>query len=123
MKLRTLSSLARSGNGLLMLRTTQLGASFFKVCFLAAASSSGLLAMLAQGAVAFERIAERLAPDPKAHEGLRAWLDFGVAAGVRGRCVCLRCVVETMVGSGESYGIAAVPDRARFAMPPAAACR
>jgi|SRR3990172_4170812 len=33
------------------------------------------------------------------------------AARTRGRCVCLRCVAETMVGSGESYGIVARADR------------
>jgi SAM-dependent methyltransferase len=66
----------------MMLRTMRLGTAYFRICFLAAAYSSGLVAMLKDGPLELRKIADTMAPDLATHDALRAWLDFGVAAGV-----------------------------------------
>lgn len=70
--------MARTGRLSLLRRTTQLIEPFYRVCFLATAGSSGLLAALKDGPVPFEQLAERFAPDPETRDALEGWLMMGV---------------------------------------------
>lgn len=81
MNLRTLGRLIRRGDLLVLLAVGRLQRTYYRLCFLAAASQAGLLARLARGPVGFEQLAADYAPDPARHDGLRAWLDFGVRLG------------------------------------------
>jgi SAM-dependent methyltransferase len=54
---------------------------YYRLCFLSAAAQEGLLARLAQGPLTFEQLATAYAPDAAQHDGLRAWLGFGVRLG------------------------------------------
>ncbi len=81
MTFRTLWRLFREGNLPVLLRTGRLQRGYYRLCFLSAALHGGLLARLVQGPVAFEQLAAEYAPDPAHHDGLRAWLDFGVRLG------------------------------------------
>jgi len=82
MKPNTFLSLVRDGRGLMGARLMQLSVSFFRVHYLSAASSSGLLAMLSEGPMSVEQVALRIAPNPATADAVRAWLDMGVGAGV-----------------------------------------
>ncbi len=55
--------------------------SFYKVCFLAALESGGLMARLRGGPLTFERLAAD-APGDKAVEALQAWLQMGCKLGL-----------------------------------------
>jgi 4-hydroxy-2,2'-bipyrrole-5-carbaldehyde O-methyltransferase len=82
MKMATMLSMLANGTTPLMFATARLGLSFFRVSFLAAASSEGLLALLRDGPVTLHEIMDRMAPAPGSRDGLKAWLDFGVSAGI-----------------------------------------
>jgi 4-hydroxy-2,2'-bipyrrole-5-carbaldehyde O-methyltransferase len=82
MRLKTVLSLLGGGRGLSTARIMRRSTGFFQVYYLSAAFSSGLLAMLSEGPMTLERIAERMAPNPETHDAVRSWLDFGIAAGV-----------------------------------------
>src|SRR5262249_44020307 len=82
MKLRTALHLVRSGFLGPLLALPRLMPRYYRVCFLATASSCGLLRRLADGPLPLERIAVGMMHDPAMRDGFEAWLDFGVAAGV-----------------------------------------
>jgi 4-hydroxy-2,2'-bipyrrole-5-carbaldehyde O-methyltransferase len=81
MTLRTFWRLIRQGDLSVLLEMGRLQRAYYRLCFLSAALQDGLLARLAQGPLSFEQLAAEYAPDPAWHEGLRAWLDFGVRLG------------------------------------------
>jgi SAM-dependent methyltransferase len=82
MKLKTFLSLVGGRRGLMGARLMRLSVSFFRVYYLSAAFSSGLLAMLSDGPMSVEQVAQRIAPNPATADAVRAWLDMGVGAGV-----------------------------------------
>ena len=81
MRLSTLFSLGMSGRAWLLLSLVRLSRPFYRLCFLASASSSGILRMLARGPVSFDRIASELVPDPACRDALTGWLKVGCALG------------------------------------------
>jgi 4-hydroxy-2,2'-bipyrrole-5-carbaldehyde O-methyltransferase len=81
MTVRTFWRLIRHGDLSVLLGMGRLQRAYYRLCFLSAASQDGLLARLTQGPLSFEQLAAAYAPDPARHEGLRAWLDFGVQLG------------------------------------------
>ncbi len=81
MTLRTFWRLLRQGDLSVLLAMGRLQRAYYRLCFLSAAAQDGLLARLAREALSFEQLAAEYAPDPARHEGLRAWLDFGVRLG------------------------------------------
>ncbi len=85
MPLRTILALARSGFLGPLTRLRRLAFPLYRLSFLAGASASGLLRLLAaEGPIPFQRLAARLAPDPATHGALEAWLGFGVRLGELG---------------------------------------
>lgn len=74
-------NLVVDGNLAVLFRVGRLQRAFYRLSFLSAALEAGLLARLANEPVAFEQLAHEFAPDPAQHDGLRAWLDFGVRLG------------------------------------------
>lgn len=82
MKLKTIKALMGGRRAMMAARMMRLSVSYFRVQFLSAAFSSGLLAMLSEGPRALEQIAARMAPNPATGDAVRAWLDMGVGAGV-----------------------------------------
>jgi SAM-dependent methyltransferase len=81
MTLRTFWRLVRQSDLSVLLRIGRLQREYYRLCFLSAAAQEGLLARLADGPLTFEQLAAEYAPDPARHEGLRAWLGFGVRLG------------------------------------------
>ena len=81
MKLRTAAGLLRSGQAVALLSLSRLTPSYYRVCFLGTAAATGLLRRLASGPASLDQLAAELAT-PAGHDGLEAWLDFGVALGV-----------------------------------------
>lgn len=81
MELRSAFTLAGGRRLALLWRVSGLLQPFYRIVFVASAVSSGLCALLRGGPQPFERIAIELAPDPAARDGLRAWLELGVALG------------------------------------------
>lgn len=85
MDIRTIVSLAASGRLRLLGAVARLLAPFYRITFVASAASGGLLARLAAGPVPFATLARDLAPEPRMHEALRAWLELGVRLGELGK--------------------------------------
>ena len=81
MELRSAFTLAGGRRLALLWRVSGLLQPYYRIMFVASAVSSGLCALLRGGPQPFERIAIELAPDPAARDGLRAWLELGVALG------------------------------------------
>lgn len=71
----------RSGRLLLLARASGLATPFYRVCFLAGLSTSGLLEALRNGPGRLEELADRLGVEPGLRSSLEAWLDFGVRLG------------------------------------------
>jgi 4-hydroxy-2,2'-bipyrrole-5-carbaldehyde O-methyltransferase len=82
MRLRTAARVAASGQLGALLSLPRTLPPYYRVCFLAAAASCGLLRRLAAGPLSLERLADGMVADAAPTEGLAAWLDFGVALGV-----------------------------------------
>jgi SAM-dependent methyltransferase len=78
MNLKTALALSRGGRLRLLWRVTSLFTPIYRVTFVAAASSSGVLRLLADGPKPLSELARTLAPDPSTHAGLEAWLELGV---------------------------------------------
>ncbi len=81
MTLRQLWQLVTEGQMATLLAIGRLQRSSYRLSFLSAALESGLLARLAERPVGFDELARHFAPDRACHDGLRAWLDFGVRLG------------------------------------------
>ena len=81
MNMRTLISLMRRGQLALLLSTTKAVRTSYRLAFLAAGLSSGVLKKLASGPVPLDGLAVDLGVDPSRREALEAWLKFGVAVG------------------------------------------
>jgi SAM-dependent methyltransferase len=81
MKLSTWFSLVRSGRLGLLLRLERMLKPMYRVSFLAAAVSQGVLRRLATGPVPLDRLAGELALESAASEALAAWLQVGVKLG------------------------------------------
>jgi SAM-dependent methyltransferase len=83
MRLRTAARVLTSGQLGALLSLQHALPPYYRVSFLAAAASCGLLRRLAAGPLSLERLADGMVADAAApSEGLAAWLDFGVALGV-----------------------------------------
>lgn len=82
MTLRTILAVATSGYLRPLTRLRRLAFPLYRLSFLAGASASGVLRLLAaEGPIPFSRLAARLAPDPATRGALEAWLGFGVRLG------------------------------------------
>jgi SAM-dependent methyltransferase len=85
MTLRTFLSLFRGGQLRVLRSLSKAARDYHRVAFLAAGLSSGVLRRLAVGPVALDALAADLHIDPAMHDGLKAWLQAGVALGEVGR--------------------------------------
>lgn len=81
MRLRTFVSLLRSGRLGVLLGTSRALRPYYRLSFLAACVSSGMLELLAGGPMPLDRIAASLGTPPSMRDGLEAWLRFGVWLG------------------------------------------
>jgi SAM-dependent methyltransferase len=81
MTLRTLVGLVRSGRLGVLLGTSRALPPYYRVAFLAAAGSSGMLALLADGPARVDRLAAALGIPAAMRDGLEAWLRLGVSVG------------------------------------------
>jgi SAM-dependent methyltransferase len=81
MNLRTLLSLIRNGQIPLLLSTMRLARSSYRVAFLAAGLSSGLLRRLAAGPVPVHHLMSEFDMASSMRDGLAAWLQLGVSVG------------------------------------------
>lgn len=81
MKLDTIATMLRQGSVPIMLRGLELARPFYRVCFLAAASRSGLLKRLADGPVPFETLAKENCEAGRGEAALRSWLRMGELVG------------------------------------------
>jgi hypothetical protein len=87
MRLRTAARVLTSGQLGALLSLQHALPPYYRVSFLAAAASCGLLRRLAAGPLSLERLADGMVADDAPGEGLAAWLDFGVALGVLRRLI------------------------------------
>ena len=83
MRFRTAARVLASGQLGALLSLQRALPPYYRVSFLAAAASCGLLRRLAAGPLPLERLADGMVADAGPTEGLAAWLDFGVALGVQ----------------------------------------
>lgn len=81
MNLQTASSLLKGGQLRLLFRINRLLAPFYRLSFLAAAASCGLLRLLAQAPRSLPEICAGLSIDESMGHGLAAWLELGVRLG------------------------------------------
>jgi len=81
MQARILFRLAREGRLRLLAAASRVATPHYRVAWLAAAARYGVLARLAEGPVAFERLAAELARGPQGPDALRAWLQVGERLG------------------------------------------
>jgi 4-hydroxy-2,2'-bipyrrole-5-carbaldehyde O-methyltransferase len=81
MNLETLMEIKTGRQLPAMLHVARLSTHVYRASFVAAASACGLLALLRQGDIPFDRIAEHLDVDANACEALDAWLGLGVRIG------------------------------------------
>ncbi len=82
MSLRPLLQMLWNGQLFPALATNALYKPFYKLSFLAALKTSGLMENLAQGPVPFQQLAGAGAADGKAAEALQAWLRMGCRLGL-----------------------------------------
>jgi 4-hydroxy-2,2'-bipyrrole-5-carbaldehyde O-methyltransferase len=82
MRFRTAARVLASGQLGALLSLQRALPPYYRVSFLGAAASCGLLRRLAAGPLPLERLADGMVADAGPTEGLAAWLDFGVALGV-----------------------------------------
>ncbi len=81
---RRLWQLVANGQLATLMAIGRLQRASYRLGFLSAALQSGLFARLAERPATFDELAVEFAPDRACHEGLRAWLDFGVCLGELG---------------------------------------
>lgn len=81
MKLQTAVALVKGGRLGLLWRTNALFSPFYRLSFVAAASSAGLLGLLSSGPRSLAEVATGLGVGPDGHAGLAAWLGLGVRLG------------------------------------------
>lgn len=81
MNLQAASSLLKGGRLRLLLSVNQLLSPFYRLSFLAAAASCGLLRLLAPSPRSLREICAGLSIDESMQGGLLAWLDLGVCLG------------------------------------------
>ncbi len=81
MKLQTAVSLVKGGRLGLLWRANALFSPFYRLSFVAAAASEGLLRRLADGPRPLGVLATDLGIGPAGHAGLAAWLGLGVRLG------------------------------------------
>lgn len=81
MNLRTFISLLRGGQITVLRALSKTAREYHRVAFLAGGLNGGLLQRLADTPIAFDALAADLQIDPAMHDGLRAWLQAGVALG------------------------------------------
>lgn len=81
MNLCTLQSLIGNGQLPLLLSTMRLARASYRVAFLAAGLSSGLLRRLAAGPVPVHHLTSEFDVDSSMRDGLAAWLHLGVSVG------------------------------------------
>jgi 4-hydroxy-2,2'-bipyrrole-5-carbaldehyde O-methyltransferase len=81
MNFKTAYSLVTGGRLRLLWNATRLFTPFYRISFVAAAATSGLLRRLADGPQTLAALAPALAPDPATHAALEAWLGLGVRLG------------------------------------------
>src|SRR5262245_42721178 len=81
MKLSTLTSLLTGGRLRLLFDLQRLLRPTYRLAFLSAAATEGLLARLRGGPIPAQQLLAELAPDPAVREGLAAWLAVGVRLG------------------------------------------
>jgi SAM-dependent methyltransferase len=79
--LKTAYALVTSGRLRLLWTASRLFHPFYRLSFVAAAASNGVLARLAGGPQPLAALAAELAPDPATHPALEAWLGLGVSLG------------------------------------------
>ena len=83
----------------------------YRVTFLAAASSSGVLGWLAKRPCDLESLAEQLGVEPQHRDHLRAWLDIGVKLGDLGKsegCYKLRSLTARALAQAGNDPLAAM---------------
>ena len=115
MQARILFRLAREGRLRLLAAATRLATPYYRVAWLAAAARHGVLARLAEGPVAFERLAAELAPAAQGRDALRAWLQVGERLGeLRStpRGYALRSFLARRLAEPENDAVAAVCEEA-----------
>src|SRR5262245_472498 len=81
MKLSTLKALLPGGRLRLLFDVQRLLSPTYRLAFLSAAATEGLLARLRGGPVPAQQLLAEPAPDPAVREGLAAWLAVGVRLG------------------------------------------
>ncbi len=81
MNLRTLLALLRGGQIRVLGALGKAARGYHRVAFLGAGLRSGVLQRLAAGPLTLDVLAADLRIDPAMHDGLRAWLQAGVALG------------------------------------------
>jgi 4-hydroxy-2,2'-bipyrrole-5-carbaldehyde O-methyltransferase len=81
MKLSTLKALLAGGRLRLFFDVQRLLIPTYRLAFLSAAATDGLLARLRGGPIPAQQLLAELAPDPAVREGLVAWLAIGVRLG------------------------------------------
>jgi SAM-dependent methyltransferase len=81
MNLRTLGSLIRSGQVPFLVALMRELPRYYRLAFLGAALSNGLLQRLAAGPVPLDVLSAEFKVAPSMREGLEAWLQLGVALG------------------------------------------
>ena len=84
MTFRAFLSLLRGGQIRVLGSLSKAARDYHRVAFLAAGLTSGLLRRLAVGPVALDALATDPQIDPGMHDGLKAWLQAGVALGELG---------------------------------------
>ena len=78
MNLRTAFSLVRSGQLASVIWVAWAARGYYRLAFIAGGLSSGLFRKLESGPVTMQTLADDLGLKPCMHDGLRAWLEFGV---------------------------------------------
>jgi 4-hydroxy-2,2'-bipyrrole-5-carbaldehyde O-methyltransferase len=81
MKLRTVFSLVCSGQVTSLFWVVWAARAHYRLAFIAGGLSSGLFQKLVSGPVPMETLASDLGLKSSLHDGLRAWLEFGVGLG------------------------------------------
>ena len=81
MNIQTASSLLKGGQLRLLFGVNRLLSPFYRLSFLAAAASCGLLRLLAPASRSLPEVCAGLAIDESMQDGLAAWLELGVRLG------------------------------------------
>lgn len=82
MLFKTLVNLFRNGQLFLFLNLLSMFRPFYKLCYVSSAKNNGLLEILSNGPVPFERLADRYCLDKGSSEALKAWLQLGIRLNV-----------------------------------------